>query len=281
MKKCILLALLLSLAACNSTELQEKVDLLTSENQMLKQKTVQMAGDLQAANTKLTDTSATDQLTALETEVTDLREKVKEVEALEKKAAERDDLKTRVDTLSAQNRETKAAADRMTFLSNQVKGVKAVIETNMGDIHVEFFHDLAPLHCFNFIARAESGFYDKTQFHRVIPGFMIQGGDPNSRDMNFNDDGRGAPLVSIPHEFTSKHHGRGVLSMARRGDPRFGAGTQFFVMHGDAPQLNNQYTIFANVTEGMDVVDKIVRVKRNRADHPLEPVWINAIKVSR
>ncbi|RMF56672.1 MAG: peptidylprolyl isomerase [Calditrichaeota bacterium] len=157
----------------------------------------------------------------------------------------------------------------------------------MGTIELEFFPEKAPLHCFNFITRAESGFYNGTQFHRIIKGFMIQGGDPKSKDKDPYNDGTGGPIVNIPNEFNEIHHGPGILSMARVSDPSVGAGCQFFIMHGDAPQLDKQYTVFGKVTKGMEVVDKIANVptygNRNPRlrDHPIEPVIIRRIEVFR
>ena len=143
---------------------------------------------------------------------------------------------------------------------------------------------MAPVHVFNFVARAESGFYDNTQFHRVIPGFMIQGGDPNSRDDNKLNNGQGGPLTMIPHEFNSTRHERGILSMARVSDKTAGAGSQFFIMHADRFHLDNEYTAFGRVTSGMDVVDRIAEVEKHTdeprlRDHPVNPVVIRTIEV--
>lgn len=176
---------------------------------------------------------------------------------------------------------------RLNFLSAKMKGVKARIVTNYGNIELKFFPEKAPLHCFNFIARAEGGFYDNTQFHRVIPGFMIQGGDPNSRNADPTDDGMGGPLFNIPNEFNDIHHKPGILSMARTSDPAAGAGCQFFIMHGDAPRLDHQYTAFGEVTSGMDVVNQIANVRTygnqnpQLSTHPVKPVVIRRIEVFR
>jgi len=170
---------------------------------------------------------------------------------------------------------------KMNFLIDQMKNVKARIVTNYGDIELSFFPEKAPLHCFNFITRAESGYYDNTLFHRVIPGFMIQGGDPVTKTDNVAAYGSGGPLVHIPHEFNSLHHDRGMLSMARVSDVSQGAGSQFFICQADVHQLDNQYTIFGKVTKGMDVVDKIANSKRNQRDLPLNPVRIKTIEVYR
>lgn len=176
---------------------------------------------------------------------------------------------------------------RLGFLSDKLKGVKARVMTNYGDIELEFFPDKAPVHCFNFITRAESGFYNNTQFHRIIPGFMIQGGDPNSRDGDPTNNGQGGPIVNIPHEFNDTKHVPGILSMARISNPAAGAGSQFFIMHGDSPNLNGKYTAFGKVTKGMDVVNEIATVKTygnqkpQLRDHPVKPVVIRRIEVFR
>jgi len=175
----------------------------------------------------------------------------------------------------------KQTRKNMDFLTEQLKGVKARIITNYGDIELSFYPEKAPLHSFNFITRAESGFYDNTQFHRVIPGFMIQAGDPLTKTNNKSAYGTGGPLVHIPHEFNNLAHERGVLSMARTSDVSQGAGSQFFITQADARQLDRQYTVFGKVTKGMDVVDKIANVKRDKRDMPLTPVRIKTIEVYR
>ena len=130
-------------------------------------------------------------------------------------------------------------------------GVRARIETTAGPMTFEFFPDKAPGHVENFVKLAEKGFYDGTMFHRVLAGFMIQGGCPKG-------DGTGGPGYQIKAEFNDVHHGRGVLSMARSADPN-SASSQFFIMHGDAPTLDNQYSAFGKVVSGMDAVDRIVQ----------------------
>ena len=170
------------------------------------------------------------------------------------------------------------------FLASKIEGVKARIITNMGNIELEFYSEEAPLHCFNFISRAESGFYDNTQFHRVIKGFMIQGGDPNTRTDDINTYGTGGPIVTIPHEFNDIKHTPGILSMARPGDVNIGAGSQFFIMHADYPSLDGQYTAFGKVTSGMDVVNEIANVETiepRRRDLPKKRVRIKTIEVYR
>ena len=141
---------------------------------------------------------------------------------------------------------------------------RATLATSKGNIVVRFFPDLAPIHVKNFITLAEQGFYNGTSFHRVIPGFMIQGGDPKGN-------GTGGPGYTIPAEFSSRKHVAGILSMARTNNPD-SAGSQFFVMVAPAPSLDGKYSVFGEVVEGLDVVNKIVAVPRNRRDKPTEPV---------
>lgn len=143
------------------------------------------------------------------------------------------------------------------------------LHTNLGDIVVEFFEDKAPKHVASFKKLAQDGFYDGTRFHRVIPGFMIQGGDPNSRSGPRHTHGTGNPGYKIPAEFNDVKHTRGILSAARSSDPN-SAGSQFFLMVADYPSLDGQYSVFGRVAEGMDVVDKIVALKRDPRDNPLE-----------
>ena len=145
----------------------------------------------------------------------------------------------------------------------------AVIETRLGNIELEFFEDKAPGHVKNFKTLAKTGFYNGTLFHRVIPGFMIQGGDPNSKSSDRSMHGMGGPGYSINAEFNNTKHDRGVLSMARSQDPN-SAGSQFFIVVKDAHFLDGQYTAFGRVTKGMAVADKIVNVSRDGNDNPLE-----------
>jgi len=150
----------------------------------------------------------------------------------------------------------------------------AILKTRHGDIVLKFFPELAPKHVESFLKLAKEGFYDHTTFHRVIPGFMIQGGDPNSKDPeNRAAHGTGGPGYTIDAEFSDHKHVRGTLSAARSMDPN-SAGSQFFIVVADAPHLDGQYTVFGEVVEGMDVVDKIVAEKRDRRDNPLERVEI-------
>jgi peptidyl-prolyl cis-trans isomerase B (cyclophilin B) len=154
----------------------------------------------------------------------------------------------------------------------------AVMQTNMGKIVLEFFPNAAPKHVKNFKQLSSSGFYNGTHFHRVIPGFMIQGGDPLSKDNDRANDGTGNSGSHVPAEFTSISHKRGILSMARSNDPN-SASCQFFIVVKDSPFLDNQYSVFGRVIEGMDVVDKIVNVKRDDRDNPINPVIIQKVTI--
>jgi peptidyl-prolyl cis-trans isomerase B (cyclophilin B) len=144
---------------------------------------------------------------------------------------------------------------------------------------VEFYPDVAPNHVANFKKLAKSGFYDGQCFHRVIKGFMIQGGDPNTKDDSKKDSwGQGGPGYTINAEFNSKHHARGILSMARTPDPN-SAGSQFFICHGDCGQLDGQYTVFGNLIKGFDVLDKIATTPTEGPDRPVTRVNIDSIKI--
>ena len=153
----------------------------------------------------------------------------------------------------------------------------AVIETDFGRIVLEFFPKVAPGHCSNFKRLANAGFYDGVKFHRVLAGFVIQGGDILTRDANPQNDGTGNPGYSIPAEFNNIPHDRGILSMARSGHPDSG-GSQFFICVAPAHQLNGQYTVFGRVIEGMEVADKIVVAAKN-VELPPNPVVMNQVKM--
>ena len=155
------------------------------------------------------------------------------------------------------------------------KAPKAVIKTQFGDMEIVFFPDKAPNHVQNFIKLAKSGYYNGTIFHRVIPGFMIQGGDPNTKDPKKPETyGMGGPSEKLKAEFNDTPHRRGIVSMARTNDPN-SAGSQFFIVVKDSNFLDGQYTVFGEVVKGMDVADKIVNLPRNpRNDLPNERVEI-------
>jgi len=147
----------------------------------------------------------------------------------------------------------------------------AVIETKFGNIDLRFSPQLAPNHVYNFIELAKKGFYDGTTFHRVIPGFMIQGGDPNTKNPDRSRHGMGGPGHTIKAEFNEKPHKRGTLSMARSANPD-SAGSQFFLCVADAPFLDGKYTVFGEVVSGMDVADQIISQARDKMDNPIERV---------
>jgi len=154
----------------------------------------------------------------------------------------------------------------------------AVIETTKGTIEFTFLADEAPGHVKNFKDLANKGFYDGTIFHRVIPGFMIQGGDPNSKSADRSQHGTGGPGYNIKAEFNDVSHERGIVSMARSGHPD-SAGSQFFIVVKDSPFLDKNYTVFARVTKGMDVADQIVNAPRDRNDNPLERIEMKKVRI--
>ncbi len=155
--------------------------------------------------------------------------------------------------------------------------IAVITVTDFGVIRVRFFEDKAPNHVKHFKKLSREGFYDGTTFHRVIPKFMIQGGDPLSKDDNPVNDGTGGPSYSIDAEFNDTPHKRGILSMARSQAPN-SAGSQFFICVADARFLDGEYTAFGKVISGMDVADKIVAVQR-KADRPLRNVVIESIEI--
>jgi len=156
----------------------------------------------------------------------------------------------------------------------------AVVETKFGKIVIEFYDNDAPKTVANFIKLAKQGFYDGTTFHRVIPGFMIQGGDPNSKSADRSTHGTGGPGYTVEAEI-KRDHARGTVATARLGDQvnpdKRSSGSQFFINVKDNGFLNGGYTVFGNVIAGMDVADKIANVPRDGRDNPNDPV---SMKVS-
>ena len=151
----------------------------------------------------------------------------------------------------------------------------------LGEILLELCPDIAPKHVANFEKLVADGSYNGTAFHRVIPNFMIQGGDPNSKNKPRNTWGMGDPSqTTVPAEFNETHHGRGILSAARTPDPN-SATSQFFICVADAGFLDRQYTVYGEVLKGMDVADKIVNSKRDGADNPLEKIEMTITKVTK
>lgn len=153
----------------------------------------------------------------------------------------------------------------------RMKNAQASIQTKFGTITLKFYPDIAPNHVNNFIELAKSGFYDGTAFHRVIPGFMIQGGDPNSRSGDRETHGIGGPGYYLKAEFSDVSHKRGILSMARAQHPD-SAGSQFFICVADSPSLDGKYTVFGEVIDGMAVADEIVSQERDSKDNPVEKI---------
>ena len=157
--------------------------------------------------------------------------------------------------------------------------VKAIVNTNLGNIQFELLADIAPETVRNFIKLAKSGFYDGTLFHRVIPKFMIQGGDPNTKESDKSTWGTGGPGYNIKAEFSSRSHLRGIVSMARSSDPD-SAGSQFFVVTSDSTFLDREYTVFGEVVDGMEVADKIVNLPRDGNDCPLQEAKMLQVTIS-
>jgi peptidyl-prolyl cis-trans isomerase B (cyclophilin B) len=158
----------------------------------------------------------------------------------------------------------------------------ATLQTSKGTITFEPLPDLAPGHVKNFVELARTGFYDGTKFHRVIPGFMIQGGDPNTKTPNVASWGTGNGPHRLKAEFSPAHkasHVRGMVSMARAADPD-SASCQFFVVQKDSTFLDSQYSIFGKVLTGMEVVDAIADTPRDAGDRPLQPVVIEKVIIS-
>ncbi len=154
----------------------------------------------------------------------------------------------------------------------------AEIHTSAGQINVRFFPDVAPNHVKNFLSLAEQGFYNGTKFHRIIPGFMIQGGDPNTKSGSPSTWGTGGSPTNVKAEFSKIPHKRGILSMARSQSPD-SASSQFFIVVADSSFLDNNYTVFGEVTRGMDVADTIVNAKTAGQDRPVDPTSITKIVV--
>ena len=156
----------------------------------------------------------------------------------------------------------------------------ATIETNHGTIRFRLDPESAPETVRNFEKLARSGFYDGTLFHRVIPGFMVQGGDPNTKGGDKSTWGQGGPGYTIKAEFNARPHKRGAVSMARASDPD-SAGSQFFIVTNDSLFLDRQYTAFGEVVEGMEVADKIVALDRDSNDRPLTEARMTRVTISQ
>lgn len=164
------------------------------------------------------------------------------------------------------------------------EGNKVIMKTSMGEIEIELYEKDAPQHVANFKKLVKSGFYNGLTFHRVIPNFMIQGGDPNSKDKDRSNDGQGGPGYTIPAEIKLKHQ-KGSLAAARLGDQvnpkRESSGSQFYIVTGDASHLDGQYTVFGKVIKGYEICEKIQNVKKDGSDNPIEKVEIEKISFAK
>jgi peptidyl-prolyl cis-trans isomerase B (cyclophilin B) len=156
--------------------------------------------------------------------------------------------------------EAAAPAPAESLIAAGPHDVAVVRVEDLGDIRIELLPELAPKTVQSFEQLADQGFFDGTTFHRVIPGFMIQGGDPLTRNQDPRDDGKGGPGYRLPDEFNALHHARGVVSMANKGHTNT-AGSQFFIVQEETPQLDGHYTAFGRVIDGMDVVDAITKLE--------------------
>jgi peptidyl-prolyl cis-trans isomerase B (cyclophilin B) len=154
-----------------------------------------------------------------------------------------------------------------------------IIKTGFGNIKFNLVSDIAPETVRNFSQLAKSGFYNGTLFHRIIPGFMIQGGDPNTKNPDKSTWGQGGPGYNLKAEFNSRSHLRGIVSMARSSDPD-SAGSQFFIVTSDSTFLDRQYTVFGEVVDGMEVADKIVNLPRDGNDCPKQEAKMLEVIIS-
>jgi len=185
----------------------------------------------------------------------------------------------KTDTLQTKTDTSKTGDTKDSKESNTV-----ILKTSMGDIEIELNEKDAPNHVANFKKLVKSGFYNGTTFHRVMAGFMIQGGDPNSKDADRSNDGQGGPGYTIPAEIKGKHV-KGSVAAARLGDSvnpkKESSGSQFYIVTGEASHLDGQYTVFGQVTKGMDVALKIEKVKTDAADNPIDKVTINKVEFKK
>lgn len=181
---------------------------------------------------------------------------------------------TMVNILKADNKEKKMSRPQYEITAKQKGAV-------LGKIKIEIYTDVAPKHAANFDSLVAAKFYDGTAFHRVIPGFVIQGGDPNSKAGDKSTWGMGAPdQTRVPAEFNALKHKRGIISAARSNDPN-SATSQFFICVADVPSLDNKYSIYGEVLEGMDTVDKIVNAPRDPRDNPNDKIEMFIVKISK
>jgi len=176
----------------------------------------------------------------------------------------------------AEDKKEPASKDAKASTANEV----AVIKTTEGEMVIEFWPDVAPKTVENFKTLARKGFYDGQCFHRVIKGFMIQAGDPTTKDPSKEGEwGRNGPGYTIKAEFNDRHHDRGVISMARVGGDPDSAGSQFFICHGSPHNLDHQYTTFGKLIKGDDVLEKIGTAPTHSPDRPNKRIGIESIKI--
>jgi cyclophilin family peptidyl-prolyl cis-trans isomerase len=192
-------------------------------------------------------------------------------------AAASDSAAAATDTTDTSSTTAKSTAQESTSMS-QYENKVAELHTTAGQIDIRFYPDVAPNHVKNFLDLAGKGFYDNTKFHRVIPNFMIQGGDPNTVSGNPSTWGTGGSEKNVKAEFNPISHKRGIVSMARSQHPD-SASSQFFIVVADSTFLDNNYTVFGQVTKGMEIADKIVAAPKGANDRPLEPVAITKIVI--
>ena len=183
-------------------------------------------------------------------------------------------------TTNTQKMDTTKPKTDSTTTDNSKEHNTVIMETSMGNMTIELYPEDAPKHVANFKKLVDSKFYEGTLFHRVIPNFMIQGGDPNSKGTDRTMMGQGGPGYTIPAEIKRKHE-KGSLAAARLGDQqnpnRESSGSQFYIVTGDASHLDGQYTVYGKVTKGYDIAEKIQNVKRDERDNPIDKVVIKKV----
>ena len=196
-----------------------------------------------------------------------------------------DELRTKNLVLNARIEEYDKINKHLKTFSKTIKNIRARLVTSQGTMEIVFFPEFAPLTVLNFVKLAEGGFYNGIQFHRVINGFMIQTGDPNTKHKSMMKKyGQGGSVVTIPEEFSMVPHSRGVLSMARSSSVN-SASSQFFIVHKGASSLDGKYTVFGKVIKGLDVLDKIATTKTymtNKSfppNYPVKPITIKTIEI--
>jgi len=184
------------------------------------------------------------------------------------------------DNVKKDTMQTKTDTSKTTDKKDSKESNTVILKTSMGDIEIELNEKDAPQHVANFKKLVKSGFYKGTTFHRVIPGFMIQAGDPNSKDADRSNDGQGGPGYTTPAEIKGKHE-KGSVAAARLGDQvnpkKESSGSQFYIVTGEASHLDGQYSVFGKITKGMDIALKIEKVKRDARDNPEEKVVIKEV----